>query len=338
MTRLADSTAVLKPHYEIVVIGSGYGGGVSASRLARAGRQVCLLERGREFQPGEYPNRGKQLRPETQFDLPKRHLGSPSALFDLRVNDDINVLLGCGLGGTSLINAGVSLRVLPRVFKDERWPVEIRREAESTRGGSDDGGWEFRPLNKYYLEAENMLRPSPYPDHYPKLPKTAALELAARNAKLPFYHVPINVNFDNLKDGLNHVGVSQNPCVNCGDCSSGCNYAAKNTLIMNYLPDAKHHGAEIHTEVSVRYIERRGDQWIVHCRRLNSGSSVPDPAEVLISADIVILAAGTLGSSEILFRSRENGLALSDALGSTFSGNGDVIGWTRDTAPWRTAR
>ena len=148
MGRLANSIDGLRSHYEIVVIGSGYGGAIAASRLARAGRQVCLLERGKEYQPGEYPNSRKAVGPATQCDLPARHIGSATALFDLRVNDDINVLLGCGLGGTSLINAGVSLRVLPRVFKDERWPAEIRNEAKSSHGGDDDADWEFRPLNQ----------------------------------------------------------------------------------------------------------------------------------------------------------------------------------------------
>ena len=70
----------------------------------------------------------------------------------------------------------------------------------------------------------------------------------------PFYRPPINVTF---KDGVNHVGVVQQACKLCGDCVSGCNYAAKNTILMNYLPDAKNHGAEIFTHLSVRCISRQ---------------------------------------------------------------------------------
>ena len=71
-----------------------------------------------------------------------------------------------------------------------------------------------------------------------------------------FYRPPINVNFETFNENINHVGVEQHPCVGCGDCMTGCNYRAKNTVIMNYLPDAKNHGAEIFTQVSVRYLSR----------------------------------------------------------------------------------
>jgi cholesterol oxidase len=332
MPRLSNSIDDLKSHYEAVIVGSGYGGSIAASRLARAGVKVCVLERGREFQPGEYPNTRKQLSRETQLDLPGRHIGSSTALIDLRLNDDINVFVGCGLGGTSLVNGGVSLRVEPRVFNDEHWPIEIRDEARSSRGESDEDGWEFRGLSKFYELAEGMLKPSPYPEHYPKLEKMAALERAAQHMKLPFYRVPINVNFEQLPGGLNHVGVSQAACVNCGDCASGCNYGAKNTLIMNYLPDARNHGAELFTQASVQYLERRGDQWIIHGQRLSSDGERSDSPPFTVSADMVILGAGTMGSNEILLRSREKGLALSDALGSGFSGNGDVVGFSYNTA------
>ena len=115
MRRLSRSPESLKDHYEVVVIGSGYGGAIAASRLARAGRQVCLLERGREFQPGEYPNTEFDGVREIQYNAPEAHLGSRLGLFDLHLNRDINALVGCGLGGTSLINASVALEPDPRV-------------------------------------------------------------------------------------------------------------------------------------------------------------------------------------------------------------------------------
>jgi choline dehydrogenase-like flavoprotein len=99
----------IQEHYEVVVIGSGYGGGISASRMARAGRKVCLLERGREIQPGEYPNTLVEATEEFQVHGADGHVGSRIGLFDLHVNAQQNVIVGCGLGGTSLINANVSL-------------------------------------------------------------------------------------------------------------------------------------------------------------------------------------------------------------------------------------
>src|SRR5271165_4662625 len=122
MVRLSSPLQQIKQQYEIVVVGSGYGGGVAASRLARAGRSVCVLERGKELQPTEYPNSSLKLVKETQLDTPQRHIGSSTGLFDLHLNPDISVFQACGLGGTSLINGGVSLRTLPRVLAHEQWP------------------------------------------------------------------------------------------------------------------------------------------------------------------------------------------------------------------------
>ena len=116
MPRLSSLIEDLKTHYPVVIIGSGYGGAITASRLARAGQQVCVLERGREFQPGEYPDTLPEILAEAQVDTPNAFLGSRTGLYDMRVNDDINVFCGCGLGGTSLVNANVSLPAEPRVI------------------------------------------------------------------------------------------------------------------------------------------------------------------------------------------------------------------------------
>ena len=127
MARLASPIETLKEHYAVVVIGSGYGAAIAASRLARAGKQVCVLERGREFQPGEYPNRSPQALAEMQSHTPDcPQIGSRTGLYDFHIHPDINVFVGCGLGGTSLVNANVALRAEPRVFDDPRWPRELR--------------------------------------------------------------------------------------------------------------------------------------------------------------------------------------------------------------------
>src|SRR5437762_11983568 len=106
MARLSSPIDTIKAHYSVVVIGSGYGGGIAASRLARAGQSVCVLERGKEFQPGEYPDTDVEFLSEIQAHLPDgRTIGSRLGLYDLRVNPELNALVGCGLGGTSLINA-----------------------------------------------------------------------------------------------------------------------------------------------------------------------------------------------------------------------------------------
>src|SRR5438552_1928661 len=140
MGRLASPIGDLEEHYEVVVVGSGYGGAISASRLARADRKICLLERGKEFQPGEYPDSVLEAAADCQIDLQPIHLGSRLGLYDIRINDDINVFMGCGLGGTSLVNANVAIEADPRVFEQPQWPSEIAedsRRSEERRVGKE---------------------------------------------------------------------------------------------------------------------------------------------------------------------------------------------------------
>jgi len=306
------------------VVGSGYGGAITASRMARAGQSVCLLERGKEFQPGEYPDTQPKAIEEMQIDAPEMHLGSKTGLYDFRVNDDINVFLGCGLGGTSLVNANVSLRAEPRVFADAVWPEAIRSEAGAI---TDPAG--AKPLLQIGYElAEQMLQPQPYPDHYPQLPKLTAHAESGKALNACFYRPPINVTFE---DRVNYAGVQQRKCVNCGDCVTGCNHSAKNTALMNYLPDAKNHGTEIFTETSVRYVERKNGKWVVHFDLLGEDREKFSSPTLFVTADIVVLSAGALGTTEILLRSRQQGLAISGTLGKHFSGNGDVLGFGYNT-------
>ncbi len=305
---LALSRDRLRDSYEVVVVGSGYGGGIAACRLARAGRSVCVLERGREIPTGGFPDGLHGFLGEFQADLPGKRLGSPTALLDLRFNKDINVALGCGLGGTSLINAGIALRPDAGVFDDPAWPARLRGR------GVDE---------RHFARAERMLRPVRYPQDQPRLAKTAAIERVASAVGGRFDLAPLLVNFETLPDGRNRHGAEQGPCVGCGDCLSGCNYGAKNTVQLNYLADARRHGAEIFTELAVRSVESaQGGGWRIRYRPAAGG----EPGE--LSAGVVILAAGTLGSTEILLRSRARGLRVSDALGHRFSGNGDMLGFS----------
>src|SRR5580693_9635296 len=102
MRMLSRPVDQIQAHYSAVVIGSGYGGAIAAARIARAGRDVCVLERGRELHPGEYPNSALTGLREIQVHTPTADRGSATAMFDLHADQDITVLVGCGLGGTSL--------------------------------------------------------------------------------------------------------------------------------------------------------------------------------------------------------------------------------------------
>ena len=128
MAGLSRSLQLVKGYYDVIVVGSGYGGGVAASRLARAGKRVAVLERGREVLAGGFPSRFPDLKNELQVTGKRLRTGPSSALFDVRLGEDMHVLVGCGLGGGSLVNAGVALRPDDRVFADPVWPGQIAQD------------------------------------------------------------------------------------------------------------------------------------------------------------------------------------------------------------------
>jgi cholesterol oxidase len=315
---------MLKPRYNAVIIGSGYGGAIAANRLARSRRpdgtaiSVCVLERGNEIPTGEFPDDQDEAFKQSTLDTPGHRKGADNGLYYFHFDKEVTVLQGCGLGGTSLINANVSLHPEARVFKDERWPRAIR---EDVGGRLEDG----------FKHAEAMLRPVKYPETTNghddgwngKLPKYDALKGSA-GTRANVYRAPINVN---LKEGVNHVGVHQPACSGCGDCVSGCNVGAKNTLTKNYLPDAKNHGAEIFCGIEVRSIARHGDAWAVYYIPVGHHRKLYNAPELFVLADLVVVSAGSLGSTEILLRSKKRGLACSEFLGKHFTGNGDVLGF-----------
>jgi len=307
----ADAT-----HFDAIVVGSGYGGGVSALRLAKSGRAVLVLERGKEMLPGEYPDTPQKAAKAIQVATAQAGALTPGAngLFDIRVHDDMSVVMGCGLGGTSLINANVALEPDPRVMRTARWP-RIFADPET--------------LKPYYELARKELGSTPLPSRYSPN-KLKALEVSAKGMGLEVERPPINVTFEDTVDP--DTGVFQPACNMCGDCCSGCNYGSKNTTLMNYLPRAHAVGATIVTETKVYRIEQDdpgNGPWQVVVDDVRGGKS----KRHTLTADIVVLAAGSLGSTEILMRSKQkkkNGLKTSDRLGQEFSGNGDVFGFGFD--------
>jgi hypothetical protein len=133
--RISRPVELMRTSYDVVVIGSGYGGGVAASRMARGRQSVCLLERGKEKWPGEYPielkDALKELHVSGDF-APGRSKGKwveggdPTGLYHLVVGEGQNAFVGNGLGGTSLLNANVFLEADPRVLKMDVWPEELK--------------------------------------------------------------------------------------------------------------------------------------------------------------------------------------------------------------------
>ncbi len=303
--RLTSPLSTLKTRYDVVVVGSGYGGGVTAARLARAGKSVCVLERGREFSTGEFPGRFPDLRREMQVEARTWSTGSPSALFDVRVGEDMHVLVGCGVGGGSLVNAGVALRPDPRVFADPIWPDQIRQD-----GLLDQG----------YARARHWLRPARAP-RAAEMTKFKALQQASTSIGITPVAPELAISF---AANVNPAGIEQPACTNCGDCCGGCNVGAKNTIALTYLPEAHTHGAEIFAQAKVRSVSKNRDgSWRVSIARLDNDTSTD--RTLTVTAAMVVIAAGTLGSTELLLRSRAAGLAISEKIGERFSANGDII-------------
>ncbi len=303
-------------HYDVVIIGSGYGASVCAARLARAGKRVCVLERGREVAPGGFPRDSMSFAAAAQVEHARGRIGHKSALFRFVMDDDVGATVGCGLGGTSLINAGVALRPDPSVWEEPRWPAALRADAE----GREEA----------FARAEAMLRPAPYPERdregapMPTLPKLDALEAAARAMGKPeaFCRVPLTVAFEATTSA---AGVAQPACALCGDCLTGCNTGAKTTLLTTYLADAAAHGAELYTEIDVRRVQAQARGYNVYFEPTALHRERFDAPPLHLHADVVIVGAGAIGSSEILLRSREAGLPVSNQLGKRFSGNATTI-------------
>ena len=149
-----------------MIVGSGYGAAICAARVAMAGRRVCVLERGREVRPGGFPETAPGLAAEVQLRTDTHRWGRRTALMDVRAAAGASVVVGCGLGGTSLINAGVLMRPPDGIFADDRWPAALRGDGLAT-------------LTPYLDRAEWMLGAQEYPRGWPALSKVEVLESIA---------------------------------------------------------------------------------------------------------------------------------------------------------------
>jgi cholesterol oxidase len=301
----------------VLIVGSGYGGAIAAMRLASKDCHVVVFERGREYATGEFPETIQEAPGHVQF-LPKNRdlpIGSSDALFDFRLDTPVSVLIGCGLGGGSLINANVALEPEDEVFEDRAWPNQLHRNKAALRSS--------------FKAVTDLLGVTTYQSsRYAALRRLAAgLGVGSRDCEL----APITVTRD--PNRLNQVNILQNSCIGCGNCVTGCNVGAKNTLPMNALPLARSRGARMYTGATVLSIEpdrssdgRQG--WNVRFLRTATSKTVLRKEVFTLHTQTVILAAGTLGSTEILLRSQalpDSTLKFSKHLGGRFSTNVDAL-------------
>src|SRR4051794_24417825 len=330
-TTQGASLAAAHDHFDAVVVGSGFGGSVTAFRLTEGGQRVLVLERGKAYPPGSFPRSPLEL---------KHSLWDPSeglhGMFDLWSFAGLEALVASGLGGGSLIYANVMIR------KDERWFVKEDLDG----GGYEDWPVTRADLDPHYDRAEAMLGAVPYPYEQPPYDatsKTRAFEEAAKGLGYDWFLPKLAVTFapepgaapvpgEPIREAEPNIhGRTRQTCRLVGECDVGCNYGAKNTLDYNYLTQAWRAGAEIRTRCEVRAFEpREGGGYAVHYVE-HDPESEGHPTDTrslplrTVTADRLILSAGTLGSTYLLLSNRAAFPALSSRLGTRFSGNGDLL-------------
>jgi cholesterol oxidase len=302
--------------YDAIVIGSGFGGAVTACRLAEAGYRVLVLERGRRWR-ADFP---RELDDPWRWD--DGHPERANGWLDFRIFRSMAVAQGAAVGGGSLIYANVSVEATPATF-DAGWPTEIT----------------YGELAPYYAAVGRMMNVQPVPSG--QWPARTALMHEAATATghaARFRALDLAVNFDPGWDPeaadrydaarsrrfTNAEGIEQGTCVHLGECDIGCPVLARNTLDLNYIPRAERHGAEVRPLHVVRAIERDGDGYRVRSDRIEGGRLVP----VTDGARIVVVAAGSLGSTDLLLRCRDVAKTLPDlpaSLGEGWSSNGDFL-------------
>lgn len=298
----------MKAHYDVVVIGSGFGGAITACRLAQAGLQVCVLEKGAHWNNTDFPRGSAEVADHAIWNERGGKGKPPKGFIEYVSFRRMDVVQGVGVGGGSLHYFNVHIQPPAAIFENGRWPEAIR----------------LGSLQRHYARASQMLaaRPLQANDSPRGLPlRTTVFMEAVRDAGHVPELVPICVQAD--PDGAASVaGVPLGGCDHCGNCLLGCHVHAKNTLDLNYLELARQQGTEIHAGHKVTCIEPLEQGYRVRFRGVES--DVPGS----VTAERVIVAAGTLGSNELLLRCRDQFHTLprlSPALGTRFSGNGDFL-------------
>ncbi|SPM32710.1 Choline dehydrogenase or related flavoprotein [Mycobacterium rhizamassiliense] len=284
----------MKPDYDVLIIGSGFGGSVSALRLTEKGYRVGVLEAGRRYADEDFA--------KTSWNLRKFLWAPRLGCFGIqRIHPLKNVLIlaGAGVGGGSL-NYANTLYVPPEpFFKDRQW--------------SHITDWRSE-LTPHYQQAQRMLGvvTNPTFTDADRIVKEVADDMGCGDTFVP---TPVGVFFG--PDGTKAPGVKvpdpffggagpeRTGCLECGSCMTGCRFGAKNTLLKNYLGLAESAGAQVIPMTTVKSFEQRPDGvWEV--RTVRTGSWVRRTKRTYTAAN-VILAAGTWGTQHLLFNMRDKG-------------------------------
>ncbi|HEX7740077.1 MAG TPA: GMC family oxidoreductase [Marmoricola sp.] len=301
--------------FDVIIIGSGFGGSVSALRLTEKGYKVAVLEAGARFRDEDFA--------DTSFDV-KNYLFQPEVgcygIQRIDMVKDCLILAGAGVGGGSLVYANTLYEPLDAFYGDKSWAHITDWKTE---------------LAPYYDQAKRMLGVTLYPGMTPsdEVMKQVADEMGVGDT---FHPTPVGVFFGGPEQAegtavadpfFGGKGPERNTCLNCGECMTGCRHNAKNTLVKNYLYLAERNGAEVHpltTVTRVRPID--GGGFRVDARwtkaKLSRRTAVKS-----FTAGQVVFAAAALGTQKLLHRLKAEGdlPELSDRLGELTRTNSESI-------------
>jgi cholesterol oxidase len=299
--------------YDWLVIGSGFGGSVSALRLSEKGYQVGVLECGRRFADDEFPSSTGDFR--RYFWRPK--LGM-KGIFRLTTFKDVSVVSGCGVGGGSLGYAN-TLYVPPKPFFEDRQWASI-------------GNWES-DLAPHYVEAQRMLgvTMNEHDDPADQLLRELGDELGVSDT---YKKTPVGIFFGESGKTVadpffGGEGPDRTGCQLCGRCMVGCPHGAKNTLVKNYLYLAERLGARVSAErtvVDIRPLGRGDGSEGYEVESVRSGSWLRRDRQVQRARGVVV-AAGPLGTNLLLQRCKLGGSLprISKRLGELVRTNSEAI-------------
>ncbi len=294
--------------YDYIVIGSGFGGSVSALRLTEKGYKVLVLEKGKEYQDKDFA--------KTNWNL-KKSFWAPLAkcfgILKLTPFKNIFVLSGVGVGGGSLVYANTLMTPPDAFFENKVW--------------SDLKDWKST-LTPFYEKARFMLgvTPNPWINKEDELLKEVAKDLGREDQ---FSNVTVGVYFGDTKEPVdpyfNGEGPLRTGCTACAACMVGCRHGAKNTLVKNYLYFARKKGCELHAETYVHKIEHKDGKYYIHTH--SSTSWFKTKKRTYISKGVVF-AGGVLGSMDLLLKQKHIHKTLpliSNELGSSIRTNSEML-------------
>ncbi|WP_067860722.1 GMC oxidoreductase [Nocardia shimofusensis] len=295
--------------FDVLIIGSGFGGSVTALRLVEKGYTVGVLEAGARYADDELP--------ETSWDI-RKFLWAPAlgcfGIQRIHLLRDVLILGGAGVGGGSL-NYANTLYVPPEpFFRDAQW--------------RDITDWR-EELTPYYEQAKKMLGvvQNPHMTQADVIFKKVADDMGCGDT---FVQTPVGVFFGepgkNAPDPyFGGAGPERTGCIECGDCMVGCKYGAKNTLVKNYLYLAEQAGAQVLPMTTATAVLPQPDgTWTVETKR--TGKIIGTQPKSY-TARHVVMAAGTRGTQQLLFKMRDKGVLpkLSNRLGVLTRTNSEAI-------------